>query len=368
MIGVEINRVVYKGDGQATEFPFNFTILDKSEIIVTLVDPDREKKELKTDYFVDMDRKAVIYPGYAPGEEPAEAERPPALPNGWYLVLQRKVRIDQLTSLGDKWPFDVTEDALDKITRILQDINTDSARHLELSPEVDGVNPTLPKPEPNKGFYWDETGTKLISADNPNLAAEKASERASTAIGAAERAERAESITEKYKNESGDNRKAAADHASAALESSLYAAESARVAREKREDIEVHEENASISAEAASASAALAADYEESVLRSLNEVQKIEKQLSQQAQAYDSTRTYNYPDVVAYVDGYTYRCIGINIRAEPPDSSNNWKCLTNIIDDFFDIDDEGNLIPNDNPTFSILWDLDENGNIVAKEE
>ena len=181
MIGAEVNRIVYKGDGITTSFPYTFTVLEKADIVVTLVDKERKKKTLTGNYFIDMDKKEIIYPGYAPGEEPAEAERPPVLPEGWYLVIQRKTKIDQQTSLGDKWPFDVTEDALDKITRILQDLDTDSKRHLEVSIEASGIDPMLPSPKANMGFYWDETGTKLVEGLNPNAASESAAASASAA-------------------------------------------------------------------------------------------------------------------------------------------------------------------------------------------
>lgn len=181
MIGAEVNRIVYKGDGITTSFPYTFTVLEKADIVVTLVDKESKKKTLTSDYFIDMDKKEIIYPGYAPGEEPAEAERPPVLPAGWYLVIQRKTKIDQQTSLGDKWPFDVTEDALDKITRILQDLDTDSKRHLEISAEASGIDPMLPSPKANMGFYWDETGTKLVEGLNPKAASESAARSAAAA-------------------------------------------------------------------------------------------------------------------------------------------------------------------------------------------
>lgn len=185
MIGAEVNRIVYKGDGITTSFPYTFTVLEKADIVVTLVDKESKKKTLTSDYFIDMDKKEITYPGYAPGEEPAEAERPPVLPVGWYLVIQRKTKIDQQTSLGDKWPFDVTEDALDKITRILQDLDTDSKRHLEISAEASGIDPMLPSPKANMGFYWDETGTKLVEGLNPKAASESAARSAAAASASA---------------------------------------------------------------------------------------------------------------------------------------------------------------------------------------
>ena len=185
MIGAEVNRIVYKGDGITTSFPYTFTVLEKADIVVTLVDKESKKKTLTSDYFIDMDKKEIIYPKYAPGEEPAEAERPPVLPEGWYLVIQRKTKIDQQTSLGDKWPFDVTEDALDKITRILQDLDTDSKRHLEISAEASGIDPMLPSPKANMGFYWDETGTKLVEGLNPKAASESAAASSAAAARSA---------------------------------------------------------------------------------------------------------------------------------------------------------------------------------------
>lgn len=185
MIGAEVNRIVYKGDGITTSFPYTFTVLEKADIVVTLVDKESKKKTLTSDYFIDMDKKEITYPGYAPGEEPAEAERPPVLPAGWYLVIQRKTKIDQQTSLGDKWPFDVTEDALDKITRILQDLDTDSKQHLKVSVEASGIDPMLPSPKANMGFYWDETGTKLVEGLNPKAASESAAASSAAAARSA---------------------------------------------------------------------------------------------------------------------------------------------------------------------------------------
>lgn len=261
MIGVEVNRVVYKGDGQAKNFPYSFTISSKDEIIVTVVDPDRNRKVLTSDYFVDEDKKEIIYPGYAAGEEPAEAERPPVLPAGWFIVFQRSTRIDQQSDLGDKWPFDVTEDSLDKITRILQDINTDAKRHLTLSPETEDIDVTLPKPEANKGFYWDETGKKLVSADNPNLAAKNSADSAAAASKSEKNAALSESNAYKYKQDAESAQKAAETARDNAKDSADSAASSAAVSTEKRKDIELHEKNAAASAAAAKTSEENAATY-----------------------------------------------------------------------------------------------------------
>lgn len=40
---------------------------------------------------------------------------------------------------------------------------------------------------------------------------------------------------------------------------------------------------------------------------------------------------------------------------------------TTDIENFFEIDSDGNLMPSENPTVSNQWELDSDGNIVPKE-
>lgn len=84
------------------------------------------------------------------------------------------------------------------------------------------------------------------------------------------------------------------------------------------------------------------------------------------AEAYSQTKTYNFPDTVAYTDGYTYRCIGQNIMGEDPSTSANWVRLVVIYDSFFDIDAQGGLMPGLNPTYNAAFELDSNSDIMPK--
>ena len=255
MIGLETNRIVYKGDGITKEFPFTFTVQEKTDMIVTLVHEDGTNEVLTKDYFVDLDKKTVDYPGYAPGEEPAEAERPEILPTGAYLVLHRDIPITQETYLGDKWPWNVNEDELDKITMILQDLKSESDRHLTLSPEAEGVNVTLPSPKANMGFYWDETGTKLVEGMNPKEATERAEDAAARAKTSEEKAEAAATRTEELAEkvfEGIDEAKQAAKDARASADE---AAESAELAKQRADSIKGDTEKAAASAKAAQESA-----------------------------------------------------------------------------------------------------------------
>lgn len=84
-------------------------------------------------------------------------------------------------------------------------------------------------------------------------------------------------------------------------------------------------------------------------------------------EAYDPDKVYNYPDVVAYIDGETYRCVGQNVQGENPDTSPNWVRIAGIKNNFWDIDIDGGLMPAVNPTYSEDFVLDSNGDIMPRE-
>lgn len=84
------------------------------------------------------------------------------------------------------------------------------------------------------------------------------------------------------------------------------------------------------------------------------------------AQGYSPVETYNFPDVVAYTDGYVYRCIGENVIGENPADSENWVRIQTTYNDFFEVDMEGNLTPSLNPTYSEMFVLDVNRDIMPR--
>ncbi|KAA3380310.1 hypothetical protein F1907_12295 [Akkermansia muciniphila] len=176
--------------------------MEKTDINVVLVDPDLKETVLTKDYFVDMEKSVVFYPGYSPGAEPPEAERPPILPEGWQLVLYREVPITQESQLDTHWPFNVIEAALDKLTIICQQLWDGVTRAIRLSDSAPkDISTVLPQPMPNESFYWDKTGKKLIAGPNPKFAMEQAQASAESAkkseTSAAESAESAKKDAEK---------------------------------------------------------------------------------------------------------------------------------------------------------------------------
>lgn len=85
------------------------------------------------------------------------------------------------------------------------------------------------------------------------------------------------------------------------------------------------------------------------------------------APAWNESTTYSYPTVVAYTDGNTYRCIGTDVAGGTPTDSTNWVKITLDGENFFEIDETGNLMPCISPTYSSRWELDENGDIMLRE-
>lgn len=188
MISTNISRIDYKGDGSTTEFPIPFPFIEKSDIAVYLV-KDGEETLLAQDYYIDEVNKTVIYPGYPPGEEKAESERPEILPEGSKLVITREIEITQERSLGSIWPFVDTEKGLDKITMILQDMNGQLKRTLKISlgADANGFNATFPYPEEGKTIIWHNG--KLENTDFKDLLTELTT-RAESAAEAAEKSEK----------------------------------------------------------------------------------------------------------------------------------------------------------------------------------
>lgn len=202
MIEQTVARVVYKGDGRTKEFPFSFPVLDRKFIVVVISDKDGRERILTSDYYVDMDKHVVLYPGYPKGEEPAEAERPAVLAPGEKIVIYRNTPVSQLTSLGDKWPFDVCEKALDKLTMIDQENKESISRTVRLAGATEEVEVVLPPPERDTAIGWSEDGKSVI-----NVPVKRWQEEARAA---AEKAQTQASIAMTYKEESKEARNKAA--------------------------------------------------------------------------------------------------------------------------------------------------------------
>ena len=161
------NRIIYNGNGNATEFAYQFKILDRTDIKVLLTDADGTEKLLTKDYYVDVEKNVVRYPGYAVGAEVPESERPPVLPTGWKLTIYREVPVTQETDLPDQYPFNQVEDIGDKLTMIAQQLTDTTGRSLKIgvSKSTD-IDTTIPW-ENGKSFRISDDGKTLELSEDP---------------------------------------------------------------------------------------------------------------------------------------------------------------------------------------------------------
>ena len=161
------NRITYSGNGNATEFAYQFKILDRTDIKVLLTDADGKEKLLTKDYYVDVEKNVVRYPGYAVGAEVPESERPAVLPTGWKLTIYREVPVTQETDLPDQYPFNQVEDICDKLTMIAQQLTDVTGRSLKIGVSTSAdIDTTIPW-ENGKSFRISDDGKTLELSEDP---------------------------------------------------------------------------------------------------------------------------------------------------------------------------------------------------------
>lgn len=318
MIDSSENRVSYNGNGLATEFAYQFKLLNRSDMNVILVDPDNNETLLTKDYYVDMEKNVVLYPGYAPGAEIPESERPPVLPSGWTLVLYREVPITQLSQMPTQWPFNVIEDMADKLTIICQQLYDGLRRSLKVSVSVSKIVDTTIPWIPGRSFRVSDDGTKLVAMENPEsvLAENKA-------------------VLEEGK--------AARDETLEARDVATKAADSAAASATNAANSAVSAGNSAVDA---AQSAQTAAGYVSNVT------------------VWNGATEYNPPDVVMTADGSTYRCIKSNVGTNPQNHPEYWAMTASVEARTFEFDLNGDLMPKLLPITSHMWEVADTGEIM----
>lgn len=168
------NRITYNGNGNATEFAYQFKILDRTDIKVLLTDADGKEKLLTKDYYVDVEKSVVRYPGYAVGAEVPESERPAVLPTGWKLTIYREVPVTQETDLPDQYPFNQVEDIGDKLTMIAQQLTDVTGRSLKIGVSTSAdIDTTIPF-EAGKSFRIADDGKSIVLTEDPGKVIDEA--------------------------------------------------------------------------------------------------------------------------------------------------------------------------------------------------
>lgn len=357
MVNNKESKVIYQGNGETTEFPITFSYLSKEHVKVAIFEVATEKTvELVSDYFVDNVKNVVIYPGYKKDEEPPIGERPGVLQKGYRLVVYRDTPVDQLIDLGDKYPLKLIQAIVDKNTMLLQELreclsrtltipqgSTDTATEVlyRLKEVYDNINSILQVAESTAKYLAEIQQARDTAVDMAQSAAE-------TYSGLLADKENIVSSLEQTANKAEYSVQTNAESCinQLALLSAQYEDTLRRISDMYSLEIKKDAEIASDSAHAAAVSASTAAGYS--------------------SPAYDSNNTYNFPDVVACLDGYAYRCIGYNVKGDEPSTSSNWVRLMQVYDDFWVVNSEGRMMTAVNPTYSPNWERDNQGRFMTK--
>lgn len=207
--------------------------------------------------------------------------------------------------------------------------------------------------------------THLVeNAATPAAVLETALDRITALINQVrEQVDRAVKVAETEENpvfSAQDLRDAVGDTAASTIAAQQALAAAAQVAANAAQvglDREACDEDAAIAVEARSvtlAAATAAQGYAESAAA------------NSAAPAWAAGTLYSFPDIVAYTDGCTYRCTGVEVIGTPPPESAQWVQLTTRRTDFFELDDDGGMMPATVPGYSVEFDLDSNGDIQPR--
>lgn len=249
------NRITYSGNGNATEFAYQFKILDRTDIKVLLTDADGKEKLLTKDYYVDVEKNVVRYPGYAVGAEVPESERPAVLPTGWKLTIYREVPVTQETDLPDQYPFNQIEDIGDKLTMICQQLTDATNRSLKISVSKSAdIDTTIPW-ENGKSFRVSDDGKTLELTEDPAKVLPLAQGVYAQAQAQAQSAAVSATAAAKSENSAAASANAASNSAQSASTSAASAAENARLSEGYKTAAETAKSNASLYAANAKTSA-----------------------------------------------------------------------------------------------------------------
>lgn len=320
---------VYAGNGSTTVFPFTFALLESDgEYVGVYVTNDVGVSEETTNFTIDTTAKTVTYP--AAGDP---------LESGKKITIRREVPNEQELNLENLGPFfaEDVESEMDREVMMIQQLAEGVSRAIT----VDMASDETPE----------EFKDRLL---------------ASSEAAAASAAAAAISETNAHNSElaAGASEENAAESEQAAAESEDNAAASAALAQAWAEsgsspDGEVDADSDTgytKSSKSWALDSKADAQYADDVATTLEGIAA--------PFAWDDTATYNYPDIVAYTDGYTYRCVGTNVTgADVPGQSTAWVSLMYGIG-AWQLDAKQDLMPAAAMIGDDDWEYDEQGNLM----
>lgn len=364
MIPYAETKVVYAGDGKTTVFPFTFKYAEATDVKVSLYEIATDTTTILTkDYYVDTTAGTVTYPGYAPGQEVAESERPAPLDSAHRIVIYRETEISQPVDLGNKYPLNTLEGMHDRAIMLIQELNEITSRTVTIEAGSDE--------DPNAVVK--ELREKAVMAANA----------AATALASATSSAKSETNAKASETAAAKSQTAAATSANAAAQSATNAKASETAAAKSETNAKSSETASAKSATAAAGSESRSQGYAEQVEKELEEIKGYTQDTATSkneaagyaalvmgwaATAWSPSKAYNAGDAVIYTDGYIYRCVSYSAPGTIPPGSSSWiQMKVTMKDDFFDLTDDGYLVPTENPTFSSIFMLNDDGYITIKE-
>ncbi len=283
LISTEQMRVKLQGNGETKNFSFPFLLNKKTDLLVRTW--DGETLRTVTDWTVEpvngiwpTTGGTVVYPLSAS-----------PVASNITVIIERDIDIIQSDSYqrNDSLSMTSLERTFDSNVQRIQEVQDRALRAVVLPVQSDyeDIDPRLPIPKPNMGFYWDETGTKLVEGMNPK----EATERAEAAAAAAKVSEKNAKASEKAAVTAAANAKAS-ETAAKASETNAKASEKEAAASASAAEISAR--NSAMHAQDAATSEYEAKWYEKLAKEHLKEIEQVAIKAKMPLEIKGSVATY----------------------------------------------------------------------------
>jgi len=284
---------VYAGNGSATVFPYTFALLESDgEYVGVYVTNDDGVSEATTNFTIDTTAKTVTYPTVG---DPLEA--------GKKITIKREIPNEQELNLENLGPFfaDDVEGEMDREVMMIQQLAEAVSRAITTDMASDET------PE--------EFKDRLLASS------EAAAASAAAAAISETNAHNSELAAAASETNAAASELAAAGSESNASDSATLAQKWAESATSPDGEIDADSDTGYTQSSKSWALASKADSlYADEIATQLEGIAA--------PLAWDDTATYNYPDIVAYTDGYTYRCVGTSVTGtDVPGQSTQWVSL-----------------------------------------
>ena len=367
---------VYAGNGSTTVFPFTFALnAEDGEYVGVYVTNDDDVSEKTTNFTIDTTAKTVTYPN---------AGDP--LATGKKITLRREIPNEQELNLENLGPFfaEDVEGELDRIVMMIQQIYETNSRaittdmasdetpeefkdRLLASSEAAAASAAAAATSETHAAQWAE-GTdaqvQALGGDHSSknwvtIASQwtEGTDEEVAALGGTHSSEGWADVSAGHASDSEDSATASAGSASDSADSATLAQKWAESSTSPDGETDTDSDTGYTKSSKTWALAAKADSlYADQIASQLEGIVA--------PLAWDPTETYNYPDIVAYTDGYTYRCVGTNVTGtDVPGQSTQWVSMMYGLS-AFELDANGDLMPCATIFDDSNWEIDANGNLM----